>query len=422
MSIPQSGPLSMSMFNNVVNRTIDTSNSILAGAAVPTEGSLVYIAGQLGPLDQNAPHLFSEWYGYAPTTTTTTSTTTTTTTPPITTSTTTTTTSEGQTSTTTTSTTTTTTTIPPTTTTTTTTTTSTTTSTTTIPPDCTFTGGTSTRLCNILLSQVQTTNPTNQAGNNGTATLTFSNAVAPVTYTLNGVSQGTATSPLTLTGLSANTTYTVALTDSVGCFAQTTFQLGDTQFVFDADYIMVTYEFTDGDDLDTRTRIVTPNVGQVTSNDYVGYDKPNPGYNNITQISNWPRNVADPYEVWGGDNQGIGFESVLIYLNRFKTAYPSAAQIVIDLRAFWFYPEEKGVNPVVAATTLWKGGTPVKSEFIWTNPTATATSNVDSVGKVITADRDNGGRESGQRVATLTYTLTTGKGVLNNNDTTTPSV
>jgi hypothetical protein len=35
-------------------------------------------------------------------------------------------------------------------------------------------------------------------------------------------------------------------------------------FTFNADYIVVSYEFTDGTDLDTKTRIVTPNIGQDT--------------------------------------------------------------------------------------------------------------------------------------------------------------
>jgi hypothetical protein len=43
------------------------------------------------------------------------------------------------------------------------------------------------------------------------------------------------------------------------------------RFTFDADYLMVQYEFTDGQDLDTRTRIVTPDIGQDTTIEYIGY-------------------------------------------------------------------------------------------------------------------------------------------------------
>ena len=121
MAIPASGPISMSMMNESIGRAINFSDSFISGDPIPNAESLVYLAGQLGPLDQSAPHSFSEWYNYAPTTTTTTTSTTTSTTTeaPTTTSTTTSTTTAA-------GTTTTTTTIPPTTTSTTTTTTTTT--------------------------------------------------------------------------------------------------------------------------------------------------------------------------------------------------------------------------------------------------------------------------------------------------------
>lgn len=94
MAIPVSGPLSISQFNTELGRTSTQANSQLAGASTPQVGSLVYIAGQLGALNQVAPFSFSDWYGYtqggtstttttttlAPTTTTTTTTSTTTTT------------------------------------------------------------------------------------------------------------------------------------------------------------------------------------------------------------------------------------------------------------------------------------------------------------------------------------------------------
>jgi hypothetical protein len=36
----------------------------------------------------------------------------------------------------------------------------------------------------------------------------------------------------------------------------------DAPFVVEADYMVLTYEFTDGQDLDTRTRVITPLVKQ----------------------------------------------------------------------------------------------------------------------------------------------------------------
>ena len=75
MAIPGSGPLSISAFNTELGRTSTTANSELAGASTPAVGSLVYIAGQQGTLNQAAPHSFSEWYGYTAGGTTTTTTT-----------------------------------------------------------------------------------------------------------------------------------------------------------------------------------------------------------------------------------------------------------------------------------------------------------------------------------------------------------
>jgi hypothetical protein len=242
-------------------------------------------------------------------------------------------------------------------------------------------------------------------GTLGSATITFAGSNGQTSYSLNGVSKGSCSSPFVITGLSANTEYTVIISDSSECTDDVTFTLGTSIFTFDADYMMLTYEFTDGDDLDTRTRIVTPFVGQDTPIEYIGW----------SYKSQWPMS-GTPYLTWGGDNTGTGFESVLVNLNVFKTAYPSSTELVMDLRGFWF--GTVGNNNVNVAATLWKGGTPTKSGFVWVNSTATGTYNIDSVGKKITSQSST----SGQRIATLTYNLTTGSGLLNNNDTTTPTV
>ena len=174
---------------------------------------------------------------------------------------------------------------------------------------------------------------------------------------------------------------------------------------------MLTYEFTTGRDLDTRTRIVTPDVGQNNQLKYLGWSR----------LQQYPE-TGTPYEIWSGDNTGTGFESVLFNITLFKTTYPLENNLVIDTRSFWY--GTVGTTPVNVAATLWKGGLPVKNGFLWQNPTATETFQIDSVGKLITlaptsTDKAN---SSGERVATLTYNLSNGIGTLNNNDTITPSV
>jgi hypothetical protein len=64
MSIPVSGPLSMSMFNTEMGRASNTADSSLAGGSTPSVGSLFWLANQSGSLNQTAPHAMSEWYGY----------------------------------------------------------------------------------------------------------------------------------------------------------------------------------------------------------------------------------------------------------------------------------------------------------------------------------------------------------------------
>ena len=264
--------------------------------------------------------------------------------------------------------------------------------------------------CDLTISSTITTAPTNQAGTNGTSVITFTTTNGPSTYTLNGVSKGACTSPLTISNLSSSVEYTVVITDSNSCTKQSVFTLGQTTFTFSADYIMVTYEFTDGRDLDTRTRIVSPFVGQDTQNEYLGW---NCQYR-------WPLTGTE-YLTWSGDNTGTGFESILVNLTQFNIQNPSATQILMDMRGFWF--GTVGIQPVNVAATLWKGGTPVKVGFIWTNSTATATYNINSVGKQVTSQgAPVKGTSSGERIATLAYNLVTGVGSLDNNDTTTATV
>ena len=267
----------------------------------------------------------------------------------------------------------------------------------------------------LILDSFTTTDPDNVEGDNGTATINFTGDGGPFTYTVNNGSIIPCTSPLILTGLIALTSYTIVVTDSVLNSITVDFTLGENSFEFGADWIMFTYQFTDGTDLDTRSRIVTPNIGQTTQSSMVGWS-----LNTV-----WP--AVNPIVEWSGDNTGTGFESVLINMNQFKLSYPSENILVADLRCFWY--GTTGINSVNAAGTLWKGGTPVKSGYIWTNPTATDELSIDSVGLQIPGPYTSGDPDgtskattTGWRLATLTYNLITEVGVLNNADTTTPNV
>ena len=267
--------------------------------------------------------------------------------------------------------------------------------------------------CDLEISSIVTTDPTNVEGNNGTATISYSGKQGNISYSINGGTfSGITDQPLVLTGLISSTEYTIIMKDDFEeyCQKSTTFTLGESSFQFNADYIMLTYEFTTGRDLDTRTRIVTPDVGQDSQSKYLGWSR----------YAKYPLS-GEPYEIWSGDNTGTGFESVLFNINLFKTTYPLEGILVIDARGFWF--NTVGTTPVNVAATLWKGGLPIKNGFLWENPTATETFQISSVGKIITlAPATDKANSSGERVATLTYNLSNNTGVLNNNDTITPSV
>lgn len=316
----------------------------------------------------------------------------------------------------------------------------------TIESVCSF--GNSTRVnftdavCNVTFN-ISSTSPTNQQGTNGTATI--SNIVGgsgSYTYSWN-------TSPvqttLTATGLIGGQTYIATVTDTVtGCVTTESIVIGETNFTFDADYMVVTYQFTDGQDLDTRTRIVsidgTTYADQNGQGKHIGYGQ----YQRTPQSAGFiaSGNVCDmvvkPLAMWGNDNTGLGFETVLI---DFTQLGAGQNEVVIDCRALWW--GTIGTNPVNISFTLYKGGCMVKQgntgspAFSYTNPTATSTLVGTSASKVITAFNNNtvatgsSDLESpninpslsrGQRLAVITYNRSTNVGNIDINDTTTPVV
>ena len=66
MSIPASGPISMSMLNTELGRSLNASNTQLAGGSTPVSPALFYLANQSSSvgINQTAPHSISEFYNY----------------------------------------------------------------------------------------------------------------------------------------------------------------------------------------------------------------------------------------------------------------------------------------------------------------------------------------------------------------------
>ena len=217
----------------------------------------------------------------------------------------------------------------------------------------------------------QTQTPTNTPTNTQTQTHT------PTVTPTNGVTQ-TPTPTLTPT--------------------PTSIPLVPGNFTFDADYIVLTYAFSDGTDLDTRTRVTVPDIGQNTLTDYIGW----------CCSSQWPTS-GNPILTWGGDNTGTGFESVLIDLIQFKTDYPGQNIITINANAGWY--GTVGSNPVYIEAKLYKGGTmiAVPDEYTFVNEGFTAGYGAISTGEVVTLDLFSSCID-GQNVRSLEYNLTNYQG------------
>ena len=168
-------------------------------------------------------------------------------------------------------------------------------------------------------------------------------------------------------------------------------------FTFDADYIVLTYSFTDGQDLDTRTKVTVPNIGQTTLADSIGW----------CCSEQWPAD-GTPILTWGGDNTGVGFESVLIDLIEFKSQYPGSNSIVMNSKAFWY--GSLGTNPVTIRVTLYKGGTMVADpdNYTFYNNTFTAAYGALSPGNIVTTNESN--CIEGDNITSLQYNLITFNG------------
>ena len=169
-------------------------------------------------------------------------------------------------------------------------------------------------------------------------------------------------------------------------------------FTFDADYIVLTYSFTDGVDLDTRTKVTVPNIGQTTLADSIGW----------CCSEQWPAD-GTPILTWGGDNTGTGFESVLIDLIEFKSQYPGQNTIVMNSKAFWY--GSLGSNPVTIRVTLYKGGTMVADpdNYTFYNNTFTAAYGALSPGTTVTINQSD--CIEGENITSLQYNLVTFNGL-----------
>lgn len=128
--------------------------------------------------------------------------------------------------------------------------------------------------------------------------------------------------------------------------------------IVDADFIVITYGFTeaDGRDLDTRTKLVNP-----IQSGYIGWRRGNGigVYGSVygTGHENYSFDI-EPYAnelvaTWGGDNQGYGAESVFIDIKKIKSIHRNSP-ISFECRAFWY--DERLRGDCNFSVKVYKGG------------------------------------------------------------------
>ena len=200
---------------------------------------------------------------------------------------------------------------------------------------------------------------------------------------------------------------------------------GVTEFTFDADYAVLTYKFSDASDLDTRSRIVEPDINM---NNYLGFG----AGQCFPDDASWSKTNIPTTAIidWSGDNIGTGYESILVDIQKLKALKPDMINFVVDLRAAWFNAGgPMGVLPVEVKAVFYKGGTMLKSQpvtnplsYKYTNPTATNSLEVTSDSKVINTRYQSDGGVRLQRLAVFKYNVVTKVGSFDINDTTTPAL
>jgi hypothetical protein len=243
-----------------------------------------------------------------------------------------------------------------------------------------------------LIQATPTPTPTVTTTNTATPTNTPTNTETPtVTPTIGDTQTPTPTPSITPTN--TNTQTPTSTIQSTPTPTPTTVPYIPGDFTFDADYIVLTYAFDDGTDLDTRTRVTVPDIGQNSLPDYIGW----------CCSEQWPTS-GNPILTWGGDNTGTGFESVLIDLIQFKLDYPGQNVITIDANAGWY--GTVGTNPVYIQAKLYKGGTMVADpdNYTFINEGFTAEYGAISTGEVVTLDLFTNCVD-GQDVRSLEYNL-----------------
>ena len=184
----------------------------------------------------------------------------------------------------------------------------------------------------------------------------------------------------------------------------------ENPFVFCMDYIVVTYEFDTGRDLDIKVGLFN-----TTQTEYLGWC----ASNNFPLGGSWPNDFSANTLTWGGDNTGRGFETILVNISNYRTLFPSNGELKLDLRCWWY--GEAGITPVSIRADLYNGGTMrlvslPSGTYTWQNDGYLTTKTVISPKKTISGPATSVCQPQGFRFATFTYNIDTCEAVFNIDD------
>ena len=183
--------------------------------------------------------------------------------------------------------------------------------------------------------------------------------------------------------------------------------LNTKQYIYDVDYIVITCEFDSGD-LNLRSRMIYPDFGQSTVEDYLGTGK----------RFDWPpgNNSSSSYIKWVGDKVGSpAYESIIIDLNEIKLDYQNINEIKLDLRAYW--EGTINTNPVKIYADLYQSG--VRDSYDLKNfINYVSKKRINGTPKVIVSTN----KDSGERFTTFKYNFTNKTITFDNFDNTSPFI
>ena len=165
----------------------------------------------------------------------------------------------------------------------------------------------------------------------------------------------------------------------------------DIVIIEDIDYLVFTYGFTDGRDLDTCTQLLTP-----IQEGKLGYSHSNFG------------GGSNIYTAWGGDNTGLGVETVLINISKIRTDFPDRDVVEFCCGAIWYAQRVSG--NVTMIVNAYKGGTMAVQnyDFVNTGGALVKTFDFNVVNVALVRDGTMTNPLPSETVGLFRYTISTG--------------